>query len=186
MAFFDGRIIVVCFLASWVDSTGLVSILVFLTRKRLTKSEQWARRTAAHCAFTSCRLPYKRPQGKIKGQGTGTLACFFSFLSLTPFKDGKGSFQPLRIVPGQALYEENGHIKTLHTHTRVKWYNCCESVLMSLYIQIDDRGENPGCCWLFCDFFHITFFNASLCPHCHQALSSSSPFNESNNEDKSS
>lgn len=57
--------------------------------------------------------PTKGLGGKIKGRGTGTLACFFSFLSLALFKAGKGSFKPLRIVLEQALYKRNGHIKTL-------------------------------------------------------------------------
>lgn len=98
MAFFDDRIIVVCFFASWVDSTGLVSLLVFLTRTHLTESEQWAGGTAAHCAFTFYQLPYKRPQGKIKGRDAGTLAWFFSLLSLALFREEKGSLKPLRNV----------------------------------------------------------------------------------------
>lgn len=152
MAFIDGWIIVVCYVASWADSTALVSLLVFLTRKLLTKSEQWARRTAAHCAFTSYQLPYKRPRGKIKGRATGTLACFFSFISLALFRDGKGSFKPLRIALEQALYRRAGRIETQHTvckgRTDVRGCLC-----MTLCIQIDDGGENAGCCWLFCDFF---------------------------------
>lgn len=89
MVVFDGRIIVVCFAASWVDSTELVSLLVFLTGKRLTNSEQWARRTAAHCAFTSYQLPYKRPSGggELKD---GTLAHSLDFSSILPLAPFQG------------------------------------------------------------------------------------------------
>lgn len=177
MTVFDGRIIVVCFLASWANSTALVSLLVFLTRKRLTKSEQWARRTAAHCAFTSCRLPYKRPRGKIKGRGTGTLACFFSFLSVAPFKDGKGSFKPLKIVLERALYKGTGHIKTLHTVSNgVLNIRLCAFTLMTeekILVAAD---------------YLVTFLEyiipASLWPHCHQALCSSALFNEKTSQAK--
>lgn len=120
MAVFDGRIIVVCFAASWVDSTELVSLLVFLTRKRLTNSEQWARRTAAHCAFTSYQLPYKRPSGGgIKGRDAGTLSRFFLYSSSRPFsRPEKGGFKPLRIVPERLLWKGGPHKDTARCFKR--------------------------------------------------------------------
>ena len=130
----------------------LVLLLVFLTRKQLTKSKQWARRTAAHCAFTSYRPPYKRPRRKIKGRGTGTLACFFSFFSLALFKGWKGSFKPLRIVLEKALCWRNCYIKALPT----KWYNPHGSKHQFVFIlKLYDWWRY---CWLFCAFFGSHFF----------------------------
>lgn len=83
-----------------------------------TSHEQRAKRTAAHCAFTSYWLPHKRLHGKLKGRPLARLlASFFPpfFLSLALFMDGKGSFKPLRIAVVQALYRSYSNIKTLET-----------------------------------------------------------------------
>lgn len=90
MALFGGRINVVLFARQLGELHRLVSLLVFLTRKHLTKSEQWARRTAAHCAFTSYQLPYKNPQGKLKDRALAHLLAFSLFFC-SLFKDGEGS-----------------------------------------------------------------------------------------------
>lgn len=60
-ASFDGRVkLLSVSLPAGQTPLRLLSLLVFLTRKCLTESEQWARRTAAHCAFTSYQLPSQK------------------------------------------------------------------------------------------------------------------------------
>lgn len=122
--------------ASWVDFTELISPLVFLMRKHRTKSEQWAGGAAAHCAFTSGRLPHKRLRGgKLKDGALAHMLAFSpSFLSLL-FRDVNGSFEPL-----WSRLCIKGHIETLHTVC--DGCHCSESVLvpeLCLCIQTDDR-----------------------------------------------
>lgn len=114
--------------------------------------------------------------GKIKGRGTGTLACFFSFLSLALFKDWKGSFKPLRIVLEQALCWRNCYIKTLPT----KWYNSCGSKHQFVFIlKLYDwwqRRKSRLLLVILC-LLWITFFHGGLWP-CHQALCISAHFDD--------
>lgn len=155
MASFDCRITVVCFLASWVGSTGLVSLLVFSTRKPLTKSEQWAKGTAAHCAFTSCRLPHKGLQGKLKDGALAHLLAFSLFF-LSPL-----SRMEKEVLKHYQSFWRGLRTKATATVRHTDWNGATVAAVclnISWRIQIGRRGDSSGRGLLFCAVFRSHFF----------------------------
>lgn len=170
MSFFDGRIVAFCFLSQlgglhWVGIT--ISIL----------DEKMAHKKRAVGQEDSCTLCFHfRPTPLQKALGgklkDGALAHLLAF--------SLGSFQRKEIEnhwePFWSKLCTTRHVKTLHNVSDER-----EGLCMNVCIQIDDRGEKPGCFGSFCDFF-----SQSLQPRSQQPLCSSALFNESYNEDKSS
>lgn len=95
MAFFDGGIIAVCWVAGWTGSVGPLSLLVFLTRKRLTNSDAAGQRDSCTLCFQSIPTPVQKALGReIKGQDAGTLGRFsLRCLSLRFSRPEKKTFE---------------------------------------------------------------------------------------------
>lgn len=148
MAFSYGSINAVCFPGSWLDSTRLVSLLVFLTRKRLIKDQAWSQGDSCTLCFHFIPTPSQKAAWKIKGQATGTLAHYFSFLFLSLFMAGKGSFQHLGSLCTRLCRRET---EALRPRTLIQ-----TPALLgpndSLWIKLMREENNCGC-WVLCHLY---------------------------------
>lgn len=86
MAFFDGSISVVCFLSQLGGLHRAGITISILDGKMSHKKRAVGQEDSCTLCFHFRLTPSQKASEEIKGRGTGTLACFFSFLSFASFK----------------------------------------------------------------------------------------------------